>query len=329
MDDRSAAQRPVAVTGAGGFVGRRLIQHLRAQRRAVRGIVRSPQDASAVRDAGCEVAVADVRDPTSLRRAFAGTQAVVHLVAIIRERGAETFDAVNHGGAVVAATAAREAGVDRFVHLSALGAAPAATRYLQSKWQGEEAVRAAGLPFVIFRPSLLIGPGGGAAAQFADVVRFGPWYPLVLLLGLRRIFAGFAAVTPIVPVLGSGGYRSMPVALDDVLRAVIAAIDRPDLAGRTFEIGGPQVLTYNEIMETTARVLGLRRRRLHLSLWAARTIVRLFALLPSPPITEDERQALFEDNLCDNTEALHAFDLRLQPFETALREALRSPQAKE
>ena len=319
----------MAVTGAGGFVGRRLVHHLREQGRAVRGIVRSTQDVRVLRDAGCEVAIADVREPASLRQAFAGAGAVIHLVAIIRERGAETFDAVNQAGAAGAAAAAREAGVDRFVHLGALGAGPQATRYLRSKWLGEEAVRSAGAPFVIFRPSILIGPGGGAAAQFAEVVRFGPWYPLVLLLGLRGFFGRLAPLTPVVPVLESGRYRSMPVALDDVLSAVIAAIDRPDVVGRTFEIGGPQALTYNEIMDTTARILGLRRRRVHLPLWAARAIVRAFALLPNPPITEDERQALSEDNLCDNAEALQTFDLRLRPFETAMGEALEPHRAKE
>jgi len=329
MSARPAAPRPVAVTGAGGFVGLRLVHHLREQGRAVRGIVRSTQDVRALRDAGCEVAIADVRDPASLRQAFAGAQAVIHLVAIIRARGAETFDAVNHAGAARAAAAAREAGVDRFIHLGALGAGPHATRYLRSKWLGEEAVRSAGAPFVIFRPSILIGPGGGAAAQFAEVVRFGPWYPLVLLLGLRGFFGRLTPLTPVVPVLGSGRYRSMPVALDDVLPAVTAAIDRPDVVGRTFEIGGPQVLAYNEIVDTTARVLGLRRRRVHLPLWAARAIVRAFALLPNPPITEDERQALFEDNLCDNAEVLRTFDLRLRPFETAMREALEPQRAKE
>lgn len=316
------------MTGASGFVGRHLVRSLRERGYTVRGVVRSTQDTRALHEAGCDVAIADVRDLASLGQAFTGARAVIHLVAILRERGEETFEAVNHAGAAHAAAAAREAGVDRFIHLSVLGAGPQATRYLRSKWMGEEAVRSAGVPFVIFRASLLIGPGGGAAAQFGEVVRFGPWYPLVLLLGGRGVFARLATVTPVVPVLESGRYRSMPVALDDLLPAVIDAIDRPEVVGQTFEIGGPQVLTYNEIMDTTARVLRLRRRRVHLPLWAARAVVRAFALLPNPPITEDERQALSEDNLCDNAQVLQTFDLRLRPFETAMREALEAQRAK-
>jgi uncharacterized protein YbjT (DUF2867 family) len=321
--------RPVAVTGADGFVGRRLLERFREDGYVVRGVVRSPRGADALRAAGYDAVLADVRDPNALRAAFVGARAAVHLMAILRERRGQTFDAVNRDGAAHAAAAARQAGMARFVHLSALGAGPDASRYLRSKWAGEEAVRAAGVPFVVFRPSIMIGRGGGAAAQFADVVRFGPWYPFVLALGARGPFAPLAEVVPVLPVLGSGTYRSMPVALDDVLPALVAAVNRPDVAGQTFELGGPEVLTYNEIMDTTARVLGLRRRRVHLPPVAVRALVRAFAVLPNPPITHDEAQALFEENLCDNTLVLRTFGLRLRPFEAAMREALGAPRAKE
>jgi uncharacterized protein YbjT (DUF2867 family) len=319
----------VAVTGAGGFVGRRLVKYLRDRGYAVRGIVRSPRAVGWLRETGCQAALADVRDPASLREAFAGVRAVIHLVAILREHGDETFDAVNHTGARNVAAAAREAGVNRFVHLSVVGAHPQATRYLRSKWMGEEAVRASGLSAVVFRASILIGPGGGAAQQFADVVRFGMWYPLVLQFGGRGFFARLASLIPLVPVLGSGAYRSMPVALDDVVPALAASVDRPDVAGQTFEIGGPRVVTYNAIVDTTARALGLRRRRLHLPVWATGAVVRVLSVLPNPPITGDEARALFEDNLCDNTRVIRTFDLRLRSFEDAVREAISTTRAKE
>jgi NADH dehydrogenase len=321
--------RPVAVTGADGFVGRRLVAMLRERGARVRGVVRSSSASAVLRRGGHEAALADVREREALRTALTGVRAVIHLVAILRERSGETFAAVNRDGAAHVAAAAREAGVERVVHLSALGANPDASRYPRSKWEGEEAVKSAGIPWVIFRPSLFIAPDGGAAAQFADVVRFGPWYPFVLMVGARGLFGPLANLVPLVPVLGRGTYRSMPVALDDVLPAVIAAVDRVDTLGRTYEIGGPDVVTYNDIMETASRVLGLRRRRVHLPPAAARAIVRAFAVLPNPPITADEAQALYEENLCDNTAALQTFGLRLRPFEAAMREALRGPQAKE
>lgn len=314
---------PVAVTGAGGFVGSRLVRRLRGAGTAVRAVIRAARDAEPLRALGCEVAVADVTDRAALAAAFSGCRAAVHLAAIIRERDGLTFDAVNHQGAANAAAAAAASGIGRFVHLSALRASPEAARYLRSKWQGEEAVRRSGLPAVIFRPSVLLGPGGGAAAQFADVVRYGLWYPVVggRVPG-RRLAGTLAALTPFVPVLGNGRYTSMPVALDDVLPAVAAALERDDVLGGTFEIGGPEVLTYDELVRRVAAVLGLRRVLWHLPMPAARGLLRLFALLPDPPITRDEFDALLVDNVCDPAPAVRAFGLRLRPVEQALREAL-------
>jgi len=299
-----------------------LIPLLRGEGLPVRGIVRSTRDAPRLRALGCEVAVADVRNRSSLVDAFAGCGAVIHLVAIIRERAGQTFDAINREGAGNAVTAAREAGAGRFLHLSALGAAPQAPRYLRSKWAGEEEVRRGGVPFVIFRPSFLLGSGGGSAAQFAQVVRFGPWYPVALLLGGRPFFAALAALTPVVPVLGSGKYRSMPVAVADVLAVMRQTLERDDVLGRTFDIGGPEVLTYDELIIRVARVLGLRRWLLHLPRPAARAVIALFAALPNPPITRDEAEALFTDTICDNTEVMRTFGLRMRPVDQALREAL-------
>ena len=319
---------PIAVTGATGFVGSHLIRRLRDEGLPVRALVRSTRYAGELRALGCEVAVGDVRDRASLAAAFAGCSAVVHLVAILRERRGQTFDAINRQGAANAVGAAADAGVARFVHLSALGAARDAPRYPRSKWAGEEAVRAGGIPFVIFRPSILLGAGGGAAAQFADITRFGVWYPLVLLIGARGLFRMLASLTPIVPVLGTGRYRSMPIALDDLLPAVRAALDRDDVLGQTYEVGGPEILTYDELVGRVARVLGLRRLLVHLPDPLARRLVAAFALLPAPPITPDEADALLVDNLCDPAPAVRTFGLRLRPVEQALREALTPSKAK-
>lgn len=253
---------------------------------------------------------------------------MIHLVATIRERAGQTFDAINREGAANAVAAAREAGAGRFLHVSALGAGPGAPRYLRSKWDGEEEVRGGGVPFIIFRPSFLIGSGGGSAVQFAHAVRFGAWYPFALLLGGRQLFAALAALTPVVPVLGSGKYRSMPVALADVLAAIRQALDRDDIIGRAFEIGGPEILTYDELILRVARVLRLRRRLVHLPEQAVRGVIALFAMLPNPPITRDEAESLFFDTICDNTEVVRAFGLRLTPVDQALREALGRSEEK-
>src|SRR5437867_1126706 len=284
---------PVAVTGAAGFIGSHVVRMLRTEGFEVRAVVRpgtkKSQRLATVQGLGCTVTYADVGDLGALERAFDGCAAVVHLVAIIRERVGATFDLVNRRGAAEVAAAAKVSGVRRIVHLSALGAGPEAPRYLQSKWMGEEAIRRSGVPSVIIRPSFVIGPGGGAAVQFAAVVRLGPWYPLYLLGVPARPLELLAVLAPIVPVLGSGQYRSMP--LDDV-RAV----------------------------------LGLRRWKVHMPMSLARALVREFRYLPNPPITQDEFEALLVDNVCDNTKAVRTLGLTLRPFRDAARYALHHPR---
>ncbi len=317
----------VAVTGATGFVGSHVVRMLRGAGTPVRAVVRPQTKRSdrlaAIQAQGADVVYADVGDLGALERALDGCDAVVHLVAIIRERVGSIFDLVNRRGAAEVAAAAKAAGVGRIVHLSALGASSQAPRYLQSKFAGEEAIRQGGVPSVILRPSFIIGPGGGAAEQFAAVVRLGPWYPLFLLGAPRRPLAALAALTPIVPVLGSGQYRSMPLDIRDLLEVIRQALVRPDTLGDVFELGGPDVLTYDRLIDEVAAVLRVRRWKAHMPLSFARALVREFRYLPNPPITLDEFDALLVDNVCDNTKAIRTFGLKLTPFREAMRDALR------
>jgi len=307
------AERVVAVTGAAGFIGSHVVRMLRTEGFEVRAVVRpgtkKSQRLAAVQGLGCTVAYADVGDLGALERAFDGCAAVVHLVAIIRERVGATFDLVNRRGAAEVAAAAKVSGVQRIVHLSALGAGPEAPRYLQSKWMGEEAIRRSGVPSVIIRPSFVIGPGGGAAIQFAAVVRLGPWYPLYLLGVPARPLEVLAVLAPIVPVLGSGQYRSMPLDVRDLLAVVGQALRRDDVLGEVYELGGPHALTYDGLLDDVMAVL-----------------VREFRYLPNPPITQDEFEALLVDNVCDNTKAVRTFGLTLKPFRDAMRYALHHPR---
>ena len=247
-------------------------------------------------------------------------------MAIIRERVGATFDLVNRRGAAEVAAAAKVSGVQRIVHLSALGAGPEAPRYLQSKWMGEEAIRRSGVPSVIIRPSFVIGPGGGAAIQFAAVVRLGPWYPLYLLGVPARPLEVLAVLAPIVPVLGSGQYRSMPLDVRDLLAVVGQALRRDDVLGEVYELGGPHALTYDGLLDDVMAVLGLRRWKVHMPMSLARALVREFRYLPNPPITQDEFEALLVDNVCDNTKAVRTFGLTLKPFRDAMRYALHHPR---
>ncbi len=316
----------VAITGPTGFIGSHLVTTLRGAGVAVRAVVhprtRKTERVAAFQALGCEVAAANVGDLRALERAFSGCAAVVHLVAVLRERVGATFDLINRRGAAEVAAAARAEGVGRLVHLSALGAGPQAPRYLQSKWAGEEAIRRSGVPSVILRPSFVVGPGGGAAAQFAEIVRLGPWYLFHLLGAPIGPLAALAAMMPVVPVFGSGQYRSMPVDVRDLLAVVRQALTRNDVLDNAYDFGGPDVLTYDALLDEVARALGVRRWKAHMPMWLARALVREFRYLPNPPITQDEFEALLVDNVCDPIRTAQTFGLKLTPFREAIRHAL-------
>lgn len=317
----------VVVTGATGFVGSRLVRKLVALRMPVRAVVRLGRAAAPLQGVDCEVVRADVQDASSLDTAFRECAAVVHLVAILRERGALTYEAINQIGTANVVAAAHRQGVGRIVHMSALGAHPNSTRYLRSKWAGEEEVRRGAVPYAIFRPSILLGPNGGAAAQFADLVRLGIWYPFRRWVRPKTLLARLPGMVPIVPVLGSGQARFMPVHVDDVLEAVSQAVHRDDVLGETYEVGGPDVVTYEGILTASAEALKMRRWVVHVPLAVAWIMVRLFAWLPDPPITADEFESLIRDNLCDNTKIRRVFQLVLRPFRMAIADALGRPLA--
>jgi NADH dehydrogenase len=134
--------------------------------------------------------------------------------------------------------------------------------------------------------------------------------------------ARLAAVTPVVPVMGSGHYRSMPVHAGDLMQAVIQAVERDDVLGRVFEIGGPQTVTFNALLEAIADTLHLRRRLVHIPLRLARGLAWTMAVLPNPAITRDELDSLLLDNVCDNTDVVRTFGLTLTPLRESLRLAL-------
>ena len=283
----------VLVTGATGFLGRRVVAALLADGQAVRVMVRQPgservfqtPSASAGGEGGIagaptEVCYGDVSDPDALAEACRDMVAVIHLVAVIRG-GAREFDAVNRQGTANVAAAARGAGsVRRFVQLSALGAANIPQRqYLYSKWQGEQAVRQAGLAaYTIIRPSLIFGPGDEFTTAVASLVR----------------------VAPLTPVIGSGNNRLQPIHVDDVARCAVAAA-RGNLRGnRTVAVGGPEQLSYNAIVGIVAQALGRKGWRVNVPLWAMRPPLAVMSgITPRPPINRAMLQLIALRNVAE------------------------------
>jgi uncharacterized protein YbjT (DUF2867 family) len=293
----------ILVTGGTGFVGPTIVHRLRAEDRPVRCLVRDPDRAGPVAAWGCELAQGDVTDPDSIRRAVDGCEAVVHLVAIIQGKP-EQFEQIMVQGTQNVVEAAKAAGIRRFVLMSALGTSEETkdlSLYFNAKWRMEQVVKGSGLEHVIFRPSFVFGKGGGALKTFTRVVR----------------------LSPVIPVFGAGDQRVQPIWIENVAEYYATAIDLPEAANRTFEIGGPDIVTYEELYDRIKRVLGKRRPKLHLPFGLMRVNAAILEALPGPsPVTRDQLKMLAVDNVVTHAGAQETFRIELVPLDEQLRRAL-------
>ncbi|MFH1140606.1 MAG: NAD-dependent epimerase/dehydratase family protein, partial [Chloroflexota bacterium] len=216
-------------------------------------------------------------------------------VAIIRERGRATFEAINHQGTVNVVAAAKSCGARRFVHMSAIGAADDPKfPYLQSKWRGEQAVTKSGVPYVILRGSILFGEGD----EFVNT-----------LAGLVKAF-------PLVPVIGPGRARFQPIHVQDVARCVVQALERDDLLGKAVSIGGPAYFTYDELIDALASKLGYLRWKAHVPVPVGRALVSVMEkALPHSPATSHELDMLALDNVADLDGVERTFGFTPRPLE--------------
>jgi NADH dehydrogenase len=292
----------VLVTGATGFIGPHVVHALRARETPVRALVRDPARASRLVAWGVELATGDVTDPASLRAACEGVGTVVHLVAIIRGRPQDFERVMTHGTRNVVA-AAQEAGVRRFVLASALGLderSKDAVPYFGAKWEMEKAVRESGLEHVIFRPSFVFGRDGGVLPTFVRLARF----------------------APVTPIIGPGTQRLQPIWIDDLAEYYARAVTEQAAANRTFELGGPDAVSWNEFWERLRRVLGVRRPSLHVPFGAMRVQAALTERLPGAPVTRDQLTMLaLGDNVVTDPSAVETFELPLVPLDEQLRRA--------
>ena len=245
----------------------------------------------------------DVTDPASLRRATEGQEVVVHLVALLAGPP-EEFQRVMEQGTRDLVAAAKEAGVRRFVLMSALGVDEQTkdlVPYYHAKWEMEQTVKDSGLEHVIFRPSFIFGPGGGALQQFARI----------------------AKLAPVTPIVGPGTQRIQPIWIEDLAAYFAAGVDKPEAAGRTFELGGPDTVTWNEFWSLLKSTLGKRRPSIHVPFGLMRAQAAVLEKLPEPPVTRDQLKMLAAgDNVVSNTDAVDTFGIPLVPLAEQLRRGL-------
>jgi NADH dehydrogenase len=292
----------VLVTGGTGFVGGHIVHALRAREVPVRALVRDRRRGARLAAWGVELVEGDVTDPASLPAAVAGADAVVHLVAIITGSRAD-FERVMAQGTRDLVLAARDAGVRRFVLMSALGVSEqtrATTPYFAAKWEMERTTKESGLEHTIFRPSFVFGKDGGVLPTFVKLARF----------------------APVTPIIGPGTARIQPIWADDVAEYFARSLELPEAANRTFEIGGPDAPTWNEFWDRLKKVLGARRPSMHIPFGAMRVQATLLEKLPGAPITRDQLKMLeLGDNVVTSPDAVETFALPLVPLEEQLRRA--------
>jgi uncharacterized protein YbjT (DUF2867 family) len=292
----------VFVTGATGFVGPAVANAIADAGHELRVLERK---AGAWSEAGirCQAAVqGDVTDPETIRRAVQDIDVVVHLVAI-RQGKPEQFERVMVGGTRNLLAAAKEAGVRRFVLMSALGVTEQTKElvpYYGAKWTEEQDTKASGLEHVIFRPSFIFGRDGGILPTFKKL----------------------AKLAPVTGIIGSGEQKIQPIWIGDVGAYYAQAIDKPDVANRTFELGGPDVVSWNEFWQRLRAVLGIRRRpTMHLPTGLMKIPAVVTERLPgSIPLTRDLLKMLEAgDNVVSNDDAARTFEVELVPLDEQLR----------
>lgn len=259
----------VAVAGGTGFVGGAIARELAA--RGYRVIVLSHRKTAGDSSPTVEYRPADVTRPVSLVTALVGVDTLVislafHNSPIEAPRRGQTFEAVDAGGTKALVAAAVQAGVKRLVYMSGAGAAPDAPRHwFRAKWHAEESVRSSGIVFTIFRPSWVYGPGDRS---------------------LNR-FLGFARWLPFIPQIGNGRQVLVPVLVSDVAALVVDALETPAAENVTFEVGGPEALTMDQIVRAALLASGRRRPILHAPAILMKLATRPLTLLPTPPMTPD------------------------------------------
>ncbi|MFK8253090.1 complex I NDUFA9 subunit family protein [Ancylobacter terrae] len=271
--------RLVTIYGGSGFVGRHVVRALARQGWRIRVAVRRPDLAGHLQPLGgvgqINMVQANLRYPVSVLRAAEGAEVVINLVGILHESGRQSFAAVQDFGARQVAAAAREVGA-RLVHVSAIGAdAQSASAYARTKAAGEAAAFEAVPGAVVMRPSIVVGPEDDFFNRFAAMSRLSPFLPLI----------------------GGGATRFQPVFVGDVAAAVAHAVAGHATPGATYELGGPEVFTFRELMELLLKEIGRKRLLLPVPFALADFKARFLELLPKPLLTRDQVKLLAHDNV--------------------------------
>lgn len=285
----------VSVIGGSGFLGRYVVKHLAEAGYRVRVLCRHPERADFLKPSGNVGQIAidylDMARLETIAGKLNGSFAVVNLVGLLFESGKQKFSRVHAQGAERLAQEAAAVGAQAFVQISALGVDKATkSAYARTKLAGEKAVLSAFPSATILRPSVLFGAEDNFFNQFAHM----------------------SILSPALPAIGGGATRFQPVYVDDVAKAVLAAIERADAAGKTYELGGPTVYSFRELLRYVGEVTGRKRALISIPFAAAKMLGSIAQLLPTPPLTKDQVTLLQTDNVVSDR-ALTFTDFAITP----------------
>jgi NADH dehydrogenase len=272
-------ERTIAVFGGTGFLGRRVVRHLRKLGFSVRIASRHPDRGDglfAIDDPQLQSVEADIHDEQSVARALAGAYGVVNAVSLYIEYGTETFHSLHVECAQRLATQARQAGVERLVHVSGIGAdAASSSLYVRKRGEGELAVRAAFADALLIRPAVMFGPDDS--------------FLITIITLLERL--------PVYPMFGRGLTRLQPAYVEDVAEAITKALQRTEKHPNTFECGGPRVYSYKELLKTVAHEANLKPTLIPIPFAAWQVLAWFAEMLPSPPVTRNQVELMQIDNV--------------------------------
>jgi len=297
----------ILVTGGRGFIGSHVIDELIEQYPQAEIICMTRDPSKPTRWGGrVRLIYGDVRNTNSLIVSTSSVDVVIHCVQfpnhpIENPRKGLTYEEIDGRGTARLVEACVRNGVKRFIYLSGAGVAPGREEpWFRAKLMAEEAIQKSGLEYVIFRPSWVYGPEDHSLNRFIKFIKY----------------------SPVVPLIGDGQNRVQPVSVFDLARVIAMAVAKGEATNNIYEIGGPEVLTMNEVLQITQRVLGKRRLFLHLPIGLVKAAAHLLGLLPNPPLTPGAVDFITMEALVDPQKAIETFGVESEPLEEGLRRYL-------
>jgi NADH dehydrogenase len=294
----------IFIAGASGFVGSHLLDFLNEKGMALRCLARAGKAREKLLRKGAEVVAGDITRPETLKGVLNSDDIVIHLAGIIEEKSGATFQAVHVEGTRSLIAEAQRAGIRHFFYQSALGADKNSwSGYLRTKAEAEEIVKQGGIPFTIFRPSLIIGPWDGFTRKLVDMIR----------------------LSPVIPIPGEGNALFQPLYIKDWLWCMEKVLESPGSFASTYELGGPEHLKYREIVRKLADALGTDKPLVTIPMGLMKLSVGLFSkFMLRLPVTADQLRLLQQDNICDIDSVSRHFGFTPVKLQDAYQEFISS-----